>query len=89
MAPANLSSKTAIRFRAKGDGKTYQVVLFSAASGGAPARRNFPAGADWSEHRFPLKDFDGADGTGLMGVFVGGGDAVGPFELLIDDVRFD
>jgi hypothetical protein len=89
MAPANLSSKKAIAFRAKGDGKTYQVMIFSSASGGAPARRSFQAGATWEEHRFQLADFDGADGSGLMGVFFGGGDEPRPFELLIDDVRFE
>ena len=40
-------------------------------------------------HRFELKEFDGCDGSGLMGVFFGGGPATGPFELLIDEVRFE
>src|SRR5262249_20328229 len=85
MTPANLSSKQAIAFRAKGDGKTYQIMIFSSATGGAPARRSFKAGADWESHRFKLADFDGADGSGLMGVFFGAGDQTGPFELMIDD----
>jgi imidazolonepropionase-like amidohydrolase len=89
MAPANLSSKKVITLRAKGDGKSYQVMLFSSASGRAPARRSFTVGGEWEEYRFKLAEFDGADGSGLMGVFFGGGDVTGPFELLIDDVRFE
>jgi imidazolonepropionase-like amidohydrolase len=89
MAPANLSSKKAIAFRARGNGQSYQVMLFSSAAGRAPARRSFKAGGEWEEYRFKFAEFDGADGSGLMGVFFGAGDQAGPFELLIDDVRFE
>jgi len=37
MAPANLSSKKAIQFRAKGDGKTYAVLVFTTSGGQVPA----------------------------------------------------
>ena len=88
MAPANLSSKKAIAFKARGDGKTYQVMLFSGSfAAPRPARPSRPA--HWEDHRIPLADFDGADGSGLMGVFFGGSDEAGPFELYIDDVRFE
>ena len=53
------------------------------------AEKHFVAGKEWETHRFELKDFDGCDGSGLMGIFFGGGPATGPFELLIDDVRFE
>jgi imidazolonepropionase-like amidohydrolase len=89
MAPANLSQKKAISFWAKGDGKTYSVMLFFQANGFAPSAKTFEAGAEWKKHRFELKDFDGCDGSGLMGVFFGGGANVGPFELQIDDVRIE
>ena len=89
MQPANLSSKKAISFRAKGDGKTYSIMTFSMSGGFSRAEKSFVAGKEWRKHRFELKDFDGCDGTGLMGLFVGGGPEIGPFELRIDDVRFD
>ncbi len=89
MQPANLSSKKAISFRAKGDGKTYSIMTFSMSGGFARAEKSFVAGKEWQRHRFDLKDFDGCDGTGLMGLFFGGGPESGPFELLIDDVRFE
>jgi imidazolonepropionase-like amidohydrolase len=89
MQPANLSSKKAISFRARGDGKTYSIMTFSMSGGFSRAEKSFVAGKEWQKHRFELKDFGGSDGTALMGVFFGGGPATGPFELLIDDVRFE
>src|SRR5207247_407229 len=53
-APANLSSKKALSFFAKGDGRTYQVLLFSESHGYVPARRAFLSGPEWKEFTFPL-----------------------------------
>jgi hypothetical protein len=89
MTPANLTAKKAITFSAKGDGKTYAIMLFSEAKGFMPATQSFVAGPEWKQHRFALKDFDGSDGTGVIGIFFGGGADAGPFELRIDDVRFE
>jgi imidazolonepropionase-like amidohydrolase len=89
MAPANLSANRAVSFWAKGDGKTFSVMLFFQARGFTPSVQSFVATADWQQHRYLLKDFDGCDGNGLMGLFFGGGAEAGPFELQIDDVRFD
>jgi imidazolonepropionase-like amidohydrolase len=89
MAPANLSGKKAIEFWAKGDGKTCAVMLFYQAKGFVPSLKSFTAGADWKKYHFDLKDFDGFDGSGLMGFFFGGGAQAGPFEFQIDQVRFE
>ena len=89
MAPANLSSKKAIAFRARGDGKTYSIMTFSMSGGFARAEKTFVAGKDWKLHRFQIRDFEGCDGTALMGLFLGAGPEIGPFELLIDDVRLE
>jgi hypothetical protein len=89
MAPANLSSKKAISFRARGDGKTYSIMTFSMAGAFARVEKAFVAGKEWQSHRFELKDFDGCDTSALMGVFIGAGPQTGSYELLIDDVRFD
>src|SRR5262249_40119880 len=89
MAPANLSSKTAIAFWAKGDGKACSIMLFAQSNGFAPSIKTFVAGEGWKQHRFELKDFAGCDSSGLLGVFFGGGAEPGPFEFQIDDVRFE
>lgn len=89
MAPANLSSRKAISFRARGDGQTYSIMLFWISRGFTRAEKTFVAGKDWQTHRFALRDFDGCDGRTLMAVVFCGGPDAGPFELLIDDVRFE
>ncbi|HYM78114.1 MAG TPA: CIA30 family protein [Candidatus Dormibacteraeota bacterium] len=71
MAPANLSSKKGISFWAKGDGKTYTlVVLTEARSGqnGMPAMTQFVAGPEWKQYSFPFTTFetDGGDLTSFV-----------------------
>jgi imidazolonepropionase-like amidohydrolase len=91
MTPANLSAKKAVAFWARGDDKTYAVMLFfqSHGLGFQPSIRTFVAGSDWKRHRFELKDFDGCDGSDIMGVFIGSSRTPGPFAFHIDDVVFE
>jgi imidazolonepropionase-like amidohydrolase len=89
MAPANLSSKKTISFWAKGDGKTYTVMLFAQSFGFRPIEKRFSAGKEWKQHRFAIKDFNGCDGRDIMAVFFGGSPEPGAFEFQLDDVRFD
>ena len=86
-APANLSAKNAISFWAKGDGKPYRVMLFSASGGPVPAMQEFEAGSDWKQYAFPLSSFH-TDGRDLQGVLFSGGPAPGPFSFQIDEVQF-
>ena len=55
-------------------------MTFSMSGGFSRAEKSFVAGKEWQQHRFELKDFDGCDSRGLMGIFFGGGTEVGPFE---------
>jgi imidazolonepropionase-like amidohydrolase/pimeloyl-ACP methyl ester carboxylesterase len=89
MAPANLSSRKAMLFWAKGDGKKYSVMLFTESSGFRPIAKEFSAGSEWKQYRFAFKEFNGSDGKDIMAVFFGGGPEVGAFELRLDDVRFE
>lgn len=89
MEAANLSSKKGISFWAKGDGKTYTlVVLTQARSGqnGMPAMTPFLAGPEWKQYTFPFPTFqtDGGDLTAL--VFVSA-QKPGKFEFEIDQVE--
>ncbi|HEY2291136.1 MAG TPA: amidohydrolase family protein [Thermoanaerobaculia bacterium] len=89
MAPADLSKFGAISFDVKGDaGATYQFMIFATHLGRMPVQRPFTAGADWQRLRFTFADL-GLDGTDLMGFFVGGGPALGPFRLQIDEVKLE
>lgn len=86
---ANLSAKKSISFSAKGDGKTYLVMLFFQRKGFQPSILTFVAGSEWKQHRFALRDFSGCEGTDIVGLFFGAGSDAGPFALQIDDVRFE
>lgn len=85
--PANLSAFDEIAFRARGDGGTYRLMVFSRSAGAVPAQRTFVAGAQWEQHVFPLSAFD-TDGHDLVGILFAGGPDPGEFRLRIDDVRF-
>lgn len=86
-APANLSSKKEIDFWAKGDGKTYRLMLFSASTGQIPATQSFVAGSEWTHYSFPISSFEGMDGHDLEGMLFSGGPAPGPFGFQIDKVE--
>jgi len=88
MAPANLSSKKSLSFWAKGDGKTYTlVVLTQARSGqnGMPAMTQFVAGPEWKQYSFPFTTFqtDGGDLSGLVFAAV----QTGGFEFELDQLE--
>jgi imidazolonepropionase-like amidohydrolase len=86
MAPADLSARQGIAFQARGDGKTYRVMVFARSKGMAPLIRTFVAGPEWQEVSFAWSDF-GTDGHDVMGVVIAGGPQAGPFGFLIDDLR--
>jgi imidazolonepropionase-like amidohydrolase len=86
MAPADLSAARELTFWAKGSGGTFQLMLFAASRGRAPAQQSFTAGPEWKRFSFPLSIF-GLDGKDLTGIFFGGGPAEGEFRLQIDGVR--
>jgi hypothetical protein len=88
MTPVNLSSKKDVTFWARGDGKTYRVMIFTESKGYTPLMQDFVAGSDWKQYTFPLSAFGGIDGHDLMALMFVGGPQPGPFAFQIDDVRF-
>ncbi|HEX9986021.1 MAG TPA: CIA30 family protein [Thermoanaerobaculia bacterium] len=86
MQPANLSSKTELHFYAKGDGRTYRVMLFTRAGGMMPLSRTFVAGPQWTEVTMPWKAF-GTDGKDIMTIIFAGGPQPGAFALQVDEVE--
>ena len=53
-------------------------MAFPMSGGFLPPRSTSSRAREWEQHRFELKDFDGCDGSGLMGVFFGGRPRDGP-----------
>jgi imidazolonepropionase-like amidohydrolase len=88
MSPVNLSSKHKLAFWANGAGRPASVMIFFQANGYRPATRSFEIGKEWKQHKFDLTEFDGCDGSGIMGVFIGGTEP-GPFSLQVDEVQFE
>ena len=86
MTPANLSFKKSISFWAKGEGKTYSIMVFAQSLGFQPAMQRFSARPEWTECVFSFESL-GLEGYDIMGIFIGGSMEAGPFTLQIDDVR--
>jgi beta-xylosidase len=90
MQPANLSSKKGVSFWAKGDGKTYTLVVLtetrSGQSGEMPAMITFVAGPEWKQYTFPFATFetDGSDVTGLGFIHA---QEPGKFQFEIDELE--
>ncbi|HLJ86198.1 MAG TPA: CIA30 family protein [Candidatus Angelobacter sp.] len=88
MTPVNLSSKKAISFWAKGDGKTFAVMVFAKAHGFQPSIQTIAVNREWSKITLPLNQFN-TDGSDLMGIFFGATAEPGRFTLSIDNVRLE
>jgi hypothetical protein len=63
--PMDLSAKKSITFWAKGDGRTYRVLVFTVSAGRIPAQQTFAAGSEWklasrAESTPPLRDSSAA-----------------------------
>lgn len=86
MTPWDASGKKELVFFAKGDGKTYRLMLFTLASD-IPAEKAFATTGSWQEVRIPL-DSLAADMTRFKGIFFSASPGDGAFQLDVDEVRF-
>jgi beta-glucosidase len=85
--PANLSSKKAVSFWAKGDGNTYVLAMATEANaGGMPAMQTFTAGPEWKQYSFPLSTF-GTDGADVTTLIFARGQTPGKFQFELDEVE--
>ena len=90
MQPANLSKKSTISFWAKGDGKTYTLLVLTGARSGqngeAPAMTSFAAGPEWKQYTFPFSTFE-TDGSDLSGIGFIRAQEPGKFQFEIDELE--
>ncbi|HTV16406.1 MAG TPA: CIA30 family protein [Acidobacteriaceae bacterium] len=89
MEPVNLSGKKEIRFWAKGDGKSYTLLLLTTqrnGSNGPPATVPFTAGSQWKQYTFPFTQFD-TDGSDITGLGFATVQNPGQFTFTIDQVE--
>lgn len=88
MQPVDLSQRRELVFHARGDGRSYQVLLFSGqAAQGMPSMQSFVAGPQWREIRVPLSAFNGADTQRVRGIAFTAGQPHGMFAFRIDGVE--
>ncbi|MEL6108913.1 MAG: amidohydrolase family protein [Planctomycetota bacterium] len=86
MQPAKIGEGRTLSFWAKGDDTEFRVMLFFQKRGFAPSTKSFTAGKEWRRYRFVVKEFDGCDGSDVLGIWFGA-DRPGKFEFQIDEVR--
>lgn len=88
-APANLCGKRAVRFWARGDGRSCLLWTLTSTGGDGPAGVSvFTAGPKWRSYEFELTDM-GTDGSDLQGLMFIAWRPPGPFSFQIDEVRID
>ena len=88
MQPVDFSARKELVFRVRGDGRSYNAMLFSGPSAqGMPSMQAFVAGPEWVEVRLPLEGFAGADLAQLRGIAFTAGQPLGTFEFMLDDVE--
>lgn len=88
MSPVNLAQHKTIAFWTRGDGATYQLMVYAKASGYMPKMHPFTAGTEWTRVSVPFSAFE-TDGHDIMGLFIGASGSTGKFALSIDDVRVE
>ncbi len=87
MAATDLSKAREIRFWAKGDGRTYKVMVFAESKGRAPLTVDFVAGSEWKEFVFAMSSFGGIDGHDIQGIAFTAGPDAGLFAFKLDQLR--
>lgn len=85
-SPVDASTRRELVFFARGDGRTYRVMVFTQATQ-IPVERTFAAKDAWSEVRVPLSEFANADWKSLQAVGFSAGADPGAFRLEVDQVE--
>jgi hypothetical protein len=82
------STRHTLRFRARGDGKNYLVVIMGPQVDAIPGMYGFVAGPEWQEVRVPLHDLGGVDLQRVKAISIGSM-TPGEFRFQIDGVRIE
>jgi len=86
MEAADLSAAKTLRFRVRGDGKTYQAMMIGAGNM-RPSSVPFVAKADWEEISIPLNAFAGIDPAAVAMLGFSAGPQPGEYRFELVDVR--
>jgi len=86
MASVDFSTVKAVRFKVRGDGKTYQMTAMSQGVQ-IPGAQSFKAGPEWTEVTVPLRELKGIDPATLTMLGFNAGPQPGDYRFEIVDVR--
>ena len=86
MQPVDLSSVRLVRFRTRGDGKTYQLIAMSQGVQ-IPGAKSFTAGPEWLEVTVPFSELKGIDPAAVTMLGFNAGPQPGEYRFEIADVR--
>ncbi len=84
--PVDLSANKMLTFLAKGDGKTYRLMLFTQSGGRTPFQQIFTVSDEWKRYTFDFSAFNGTDGHDVTAILFVGGPQQGAFDLQIDEI---
>ncbi len=86
MAPADFSAVKTVRFKVRGDGKTYQMIAMSQGVP-TPGAQSFTAGPEWTEVSVSLRELKGIDPATVTMLGFNAGPQPGDYRFEIVDVR--
>ncbi|MEW6023728.1 MAG: CIA30 family protein [Pseudomonadota bacterium] len=86
MQSVDFSTVKTVRFKVRGDGKTYQMIAMSQGVQ-IPGAQSFTAGPEWTEVTVPLRALKGIDPTTLTMLGFNAGPQPGDYRFEIVDVR--
>lgn len=86
MESVDFNTVKAVRFKVRGDGKTYQMIAMSQGVQ-IPGAKPFTAGPEWAEVTVPLRELKGIDPATLTMLGFNAGPQPGDYRFEIVDVR--
>ncbi|WP_288381615.1 CIA30 family protein [uncultured Massilia sp.] len=86
MQPADLSAAKVVRFKVRGDGKSYQFMAMSQGVQ-VPGAKRFTAGPEWTEVTVAFSELKGIDSSAVTMLGFNAGPQPGDYHLEIADVR--
>ncbi|MFC3460982.1 MULTISPECIES: CIA30 family protein [Massilia] len=86
MQSVDFSTVKAVRFKVRGDGKTYQMIAMSQGVQ-IPGAKSFVAGPEWTEVTVPFSELKGIDPASVTMLGFNAGPQPGDYRFELADVR--
>jgi hypothetical protein len=84
-APENLSANAGFSFAIRGDGTSFNVLVFSESLGRTPAVKTFQSTDGWASHSYVWSAFRGIDGSDIMAIVISAVEGADSFWFELDN----